>query len=140
MIVPNAFLGKAEQPSASDIAAVLGPVTSVWNDFVHWMADAGAPAQEWKSVYVNKYGWTLRLKNRKRNIVYLSPCEGCFRVAFLLSDKAMEAVRHTPFPKTISDLLANAPRYPEGTGVRLIVHSERDLEPIRKIAEIKMAN
>jgi hypothetical protein len=40
----------------------------------------------------------------------------------------------------VQDALASAPHYPEGNGLRLIVHRTRDLAPVRKIAAIKVAN
>jgi hypothetical protein len=33
-----------------------------------------------------------------------------------------------------------APKYPEGSGVRLLVKSSRDIGPLMKLAEIKLAN
>ena len=40
-----------------------------------------------------KYGWSLRLKQKSRNIVYLGPAKGCFMVSFVLSDKALNAAK-----------------------------------------------
>ena len=87
-----------------------------------------------------KYGWSLRLKDKKRNIIYLSPCEGCFRVAFIFGDKAIAAARQSDLSKSTLKLLDEAPRYPEGTGLRLMVKSAKDLVEIRKLALIKLAN
>jgi hypothetical protein len=89
---------------------------------------------------VKKYGWSLTLKVKKRTIVYLGPCMGCFRVAFALGDKAVAAVKHARLPKKILQALAEAPRYPEGTGLRLVVNKAADLEAIRMLAEIKLAH
>jgi hypothetical protein len=33
-----------------------------------------------------------------------------------------------------------APKYPEGTGVRLLVKTARDIGPLMKLAAIKLAN
>ena len=141
MEVLNAFIGKPEQPSPEEISAALGPTASLWNEFVEWMAARlGAGTQEWKGVCVKKYGWSLTLKAKKRTIVYLGPCIGCFRVAFALGDKAVAAAKQTKLPKKILQALADAPRYPEGTGLRLVVNKAADLEAIRKLAEIKLAH
>jgi hypothetical protein len=61
-------------------------------------------------------------------------------VAFVLSDKAMAAAKEAKLPAKIQKALAEAPRYPEGNGLRLIVTKAADLAPIRKLAEIKLAN
>jgi hypothetical protein len=139
--VLNAFIGKAEQPSPAEVSAALGPSAGLWNELIAWMADKlGVATQEWKGVYVHKYGWSLTLKLKKRTILYLAPCMGCFRVAFTLGDKALAAARDARLPKKIIQALAEAPHYPEGTGLRLVVTNAADLAPIRKLAEIKLAH
>ena len=141
MEVLNAFIGRTEQPSPEEISAALGPTASLWNEFVEWMAATlGAGTQEWKGVCVKKYGWSLTLKVKKRTIVYLGPCIGCFRVAFALGDKAVAAAKQTKLPKKILQALAEAPHYPEGTGLRLVVNKAADLNAIRTLAEIKLAH
>jgi Protein of unknown function (DUF3788) len=137
----NAFRGKPTQPSEAELTAALGPSTKLWKEFIRWMAEEeGAAGQEWKGICVNKYGWSLRLKQKSRNIVYLGPGEGCFMVSFVLSDKALQAAKEASLPKAVGEILAAAPHYPEGNGVRLVVHRAADLPSIRKIAAIKMAN
>jgi hypothetical protein len=139
--VLNAFIGKAEQPSPEELSAALGTCAGLWNELIGWMADKlGVATQEWKGVYVHKYGWSLTLKLKKRTIVYLGPCMGCFRVAFTLGDKALAAAKDAKLPKKILQALAQAPHYPEGTGLRLVVTKAADLKPIRKLAEIKLAH
>ncbi|HWE87628.1 MAG TPA: DUF3788 family protein [Terracidiphilus sp.] len=136
---PNAFIGKPDRPSDAEVAAVLGPAASLWTELIDQVtADAGQLVQEWQGVYVNKYGWSLRLKKKGRNIIFLAPCNGCFRVAFALSDKAVKAAGEAHPPKKVASALATAPHYPEGTGLRLTVRSPRDLPAIRKIAQIKL--
>jgi hypothetical protein len=139
--VLNAFIGKAGQPSPEEVAKVLGPAAGPWNELIGWMATTlGVATQEWKGIYVHKYGWSFRLKLKKRTIVHMAPCTSCFRVAFVLSDKAMAAAKEAKLPAKIQKALAEAPRYPEGNGLRLVVTKAADLAPIRKLAEIKLAN
>ena len=136
----NAFVGRTSRPTAEEIKAALGPSAPAWNAFVSWIEqEKGVTTEEWKS-YSPKHGWSLRLKRKDRTIVYLAPCDGCFHVAFVLGDRAMEATRHTRFPGKVAETIAGSPHYAEGTGVRLIVKRPADLPPIRKLAEIKLAN
>ena len=87
-----------------------------------------------------KYGWGLRMKLKKRTIVYLGPCAGCFRVAFVLGDRAMAAARQADLSRTALKLLDEAPRYAEGTGVRLMVRASEDLADVRQLTLVKLAN
>lgn len=78
-MIPNAFIGRANAPTDADVAAALGPAKPRWDVIAQDMAQELALDQrEWKS-YSRKAGWSPRLKRGKRNILYLSPCEGCFR-------------------------------------------------------------
>jgi hypothetical protein len=136
----NAFIGKSEKPSEAEILAALGAAADAWIQFIEWMArEHSVTAQEWKSL-APKYGWSVRLKVKNRNIVYLGPCTGSFQVSFVLGDRAMNAARRGQFPRAVSQVIAEAPHYAEGTGLRLVVHGPKDLAPIRKLAEIKLAN
>jgi hypothetical protein len=141
MDAPNAFLGKADQPTEAEVTAALGPAAPLWSALIHEVtADAGKLTHEWKGICVNKYGWALRLKQNKRNIIFMSPCHNCFRVAFTLSDGAVTAAKEAHLPKAVIEALAAAPKYPEGTGLRLTVNRPGDLPAIRRIARIKLSN
>ena len=139
MDTPNAFIGKTAPPTQNEIDAALGATADVWKQLLDWLAEQAVADQEWKSSSP-KYGWSLRLKLKKRTIVYLAPCEGCFRAAFVLGDRAVAAARQSDLSKTTLKLLDEAPRYAEGTGVRLIVKATKDLASVRKLAAIKLAN
>jgi hypothetical protein len=139
MEFPNAFIGKTSLPTAKEIATALGATATLWKQLVDWLAEQGVAEEEWKSGSV-KYGWSLRLKLKKRTIVYLGPCAGCFRVAFVLGDRAVAAARQSGLSKSTLHLLDEAPRYAEGTGLRLMVKAPKDLAAIRKLALIKLAN
>jgi len=136
----NAFVGKAKKPTEEELAAALGPAKVVWDRFIAELAEKnGVDVQEWSS-YSRKTGWSLRLKRKKRTIVWLAPCRGCFRVAFILGDKAMKTARECQFPKRVVKILEEAPKYPEGTGVRIAVKGAKDIAVLKKLAAIKLAN
>lgn len=140
MDLPNAFIGKTLQPASEEIAIALGSTATLWNQLLDWFAkELHVTDREWKSSSP-KFGWTLLLLLKKRRIVYLGPCAGCFRVSLILGDRAVAAARVSGLPKPVLKLLDEAPHYPEGTGLRLIVKSEKDLPAIRKLAQIKLAN
>jgi hypothetical protein len=61
-------------------------------------------------------------------------------VAFVLGDKAVAAARKSDLAKGTQKVIDEAPRYAEGTGVRLMVKAAKDLSAIKKLAVIKMAN
>ena len=136
----NAFIGKAEMPTAEELKSVLGSTSGLWSQLVDSLAaELGNSDGEWNSLKP-KYGWSFILKVKKRRIVYFSPFSGCFQVSFILGDKAMAAARATPFAKAMVKILDEAPHYPEGNGVRILVEDAKPLPAIRKLAQIKLAN
>jgi hypothetical protein len=136
----NAFINKAEQPSDTELAAALGPAKATWDRLLADLAsEHGVNSHEWKC-HSPKWGWALRAKRKDRTIVWLSPSEDCFEVLFILGGKAMQAARQTKFPQRIVKAMDEAPKYPEGTGIRLKVKSPRDIGSLEKLAAIKLAN
>lgn len=137
---PNAFIGKTVRPSDSDLATALGAAKLLWDRVIAELAaDLGVAIQEWRS-YSPKMGWALRLKRGKRTIVWLAPHAGSFQVLFILGDRAVSAVRQGGVPARVLQLLDEAPRYPEGTGLRLRIRTARDLRPVKQLAAIKLQN
>jgi hypothetical protein len=140
MDLPNAFIGEISPPTDKEVAAKLGPASTTWKELIAWLAGKGIACGEWKSVSPTKYGWALRPSIKNRTILYLGPCEDCFRVSFVLGDKAATAARTSGLPKGLLKEISEAKRYAEGTGVRLIVRKSDDLASVRKLVAIKLAN
>ena len=134
---PNAFIDKPKAPTTDELAAALGPVKAAWDLLLARLAAECGIVEEWHS-YSRKSGWALRLKVKQRNILYLAPCCGAFRVAFILGDKAVEATRYSTLPRKVSKLVKEGTRYPEGTAVRMEVASARDIPSILKLTSIKL--
>jgi hypothetical protein len=133
---PNAFIGRTKPPTDDELSTELGAARALWDEL---LTELALPIQEWNS-YSPKAGWSLKLKLKKRTIVYLAPCRGSFRVAFVLGDKAVEAARQSKLPKAVMKIIDEAPRYPEGTGVRLEIAARKDLAAVKKLAAVKLAN
>lgn len=136
----NAFIGHKQHPSPDEVTATLGPAACLWNQLIHDLESKLGVAQEWSGVCAHKYGWSLILVRKKRRIAYLGPCQCFFKVSFILSDKAVAAAKQANLPKRVLEALAEAPHYPEGTGLRLTVRKPADLPAIEKVAGIKLAN
>ncbi len=139
-LAPNAFIGKKEKPTAADLATALGTTKPLWDGLIAEMADRhGVAIQEWSS-YSVKAGWALRLKRAKRTILWMSPCESSFRVSFILGERAFLAARKSALSAQLLRIIDEAPKYPEGTGVRLHIKRLRDIPAVRKLAVIKLEN
>ena len=139
-MLPNAFIGKPKPPATAELTVALGPAKSLWDQLLSNLADEHSlTIQEWNS-YSRKAGWSLRLKLKDRNILYLTPCEGCFFASFALGDKAVAAARQSGLPPNVIKIINAAKRYAEGTAVRLEIKKVKDLETVTKLAGIKLAH
>lgn len=126
-------------PSGAEVAAALGSAARAWDELLAWLNGQKIDCQEWKSISP-KYGWSLRPAVKKRTVLHLSPCEGSFRVVFILGDRAVAAAKESDLPAALRKEIAEAGRYAEGTGVRLTVRGPGDLPAVRKLVGIKLAN
>ena len=138
-MLPNAFIGKSKKPTDAELAAALGDARELWDELLGELADKhNLTVREWNS-YSPKAGWSLRLKRKGRNILYLGPCPGAFRVAFVLGDKAVAVARQSDLPQSIIKIISEAKRYPEGTAVRLEIKQAKDIGIVTRLAGIKLA-
>lgn len=133
----NVFAGKAKPPSEAELSAELGRSAPLWAELVAYLVAQHGMAQEWSS-YSRKAGWSLRLKLRDRNIVYLSPLRGSFRASFALGDKAVKAALESGLPSSATKIIKEAKRYAEGTAVRIEVTARKDLEVVKKLVVTKL--
>ena len=136
----SAFDDKNLEPGPEAVAAVLGPAAELWEKFISELETRFEPlALDW-IFSGKKWGWSLRLKQKKRAVVYLTPAEGFFRAGFALGQKAVDAAFESALPRTVLDTIESAPKYAEGRGIRLEVHTRKDVDGVLLLAEIKMAN
>lgn len=135
----SVFDDKARQPTEADLAKALKGSFVFWNELKERIASRFAPLTfEWG--FAGKaYGWGLRLKHKKRAILYMTPCEAYFLASFALGEKAVEAAHEADLPSTLLEIIDSAKRFAEGRGVRLKVASARDVRHIEKLAVIKMS-
>jgi hypothetical protein len=52
----------------------------------------------------------------------------------------VEAARQSKLPQRVIKIINEAPRYPEGTGVRIDVKGPRDIPIVKKLAAVKLDN
>ena len=87
-----------------------------------------------------KYGWSFRIKDKKRVIVYLLPREHYFKVAFVFGQKATDELMNGPVDPEIKKELAAAKVYAEGRGIRIDVTKEEMLQNVRLMIDSKLSH
>lgn len=137
---PNLFTDKTHAPESDELAIALGCSIDSWNELRGRIAIQHAPvSEEW--IFGGKnHGWSLRLKQKKRAVLYLTPCPGFFRVGLAMGEKAVRAALQQDLPASVIDLIERAPKYAEGRGIRIEIRTANDLATVEALAAIKMAN
>ena len=136
----SAFDDKSKKPGKSDLEKTLGRTYTHWNNLMTHIAAEYVPLVEKWSFSGAKWGWSLQLKQKKRTILYLTPGKRYFMVGFVLGEKAVKAAHDSTLPDSILSEIDGARKYAEGRGVRLDIRNKKDLDSVKKLAAIKMAN
>jgi hypothetical protein len=135
----SAFGDKASPPTTADLNSALGHAASAWADLVLQINRAYPPIVEQWNFASAKFGWSLRLKKADRIVLYLIPQKDRFLVGIVLGAKAVAAAQNSGLPTAVLKAIAEAPRYAEGTGIRLPVEDRSELAPLQTLAALKMA-
>lgn len=92
---------------------------------------------EWK-FYNQKSGWILKMFTKKRNVLFVVPCDKYFRVALTFGDKASDLVFKSKLPDSIKRDLFEAKKYAEGRTIQIEVRTANDLDNILEMIKIKL--
>ena len=131
---------KSRRPRDGDLARALGRSKARWDELIAHIETTYAPVtHKWLPPH-KEFAWSLRLIRKKRTILYLTPCLRYFLCAFVLGGKATDAARAAGLPGDVMAIINDAPVYGEGRGFRLKVRTKADVETMRQLAAIKMAN
>jgi hypothetical protein len=134
------FTNKSETPTEIHLEAALGKSYLLWVEIrEHVLAQDPKLSQEW-SYPGPKYGWSFRIKDKKRAIIYLLPRDNYFKVAFVFGQKAMDEIMTSSISSEIKTALSEARVYAEGRGIRIDVSDAAILPDIKALIGIKLRN
>ena len=136
----SAFDDKTREPRETELATVLGESAGLWQRLVAGVGSRFDPLAEDWTFSGKKWGWALRLKHKKRAVLYLTPSEGFFYAGFALGQKAVDAAHESGLPADVLAVIDGSRKYAEGRAVRLEVRSEEDVRSVVQLASIKMSN
>ena len=136
----SVFMNKETVPSDKDLKKALAITYTLWQAVAKFTKIAyPAATEEWNHSGV-KYGWSYRIKDKKRVLVYLLPRNEYFMVSMVFGQKAFEAILKSAISETIKTELKNAKVYAEGRGIRIEIRDKTSLKDIEQLITVKIAN
>jgi hypothetical protein len=133
------FTDKTFTPDINDLEKALGDTYNLWNEVVAYTHQKyPAAIDEW-SYPGEKYGWSFKVKDKKRALVYLLPRDAYFKVAMVFGQKAVDAIMESSISDAIKQELQAAKAYAEGTGIRIEIKDENILKDIFTLIDIKIS-
>ena len=136
----SVFSNKEIEPDDSLLESELGSSKDFLNEIIrHIQKVYGEARPEWKH-YGAKTGWLLKVFYKKRNLFFVVPFKGFFKVSFVFGDKAVENVMSSALPDKIKQELMSARKYAEGRGLQVEVKIKQDVECVLELVRIKMNN
>ena len=135
----SVFTDKELVPNEETLKTALGKTYKFWQTLVNYVHSVYPETiEEWS--YSKSGGWSFRVKDKKRTIIYLLPREGFFKVALVFGQNATTEVLKSKIATDIKTELESARVYAEGRGIRIEVKDEKIENDIKELINIKIRN
>ena len=132
------FSNKATIPDDKMLAEALGNLYEAWIEIRNYVFFVYPKAMEEWNLPGQKYGWSFRIKDKKRAIIYLLPRDKYFMAAFVLGEKAVNDALNSRLSIDIKEIIKSARVYAEGRGFRIEVRNNATIADIKKLVDIKL--
>jgi hypothetical protein len=132
------FTNKISLPTNTDLLHSLDKTYVFWQMIRDYCFLKYPDAIEEWNYPGEKYGWSFRIKDKKRAIVYLLPRDGFFKVALVFGQKATDAIMASEVSAEIKSELQSAKVYAEGRGIRITILDEKLVADIKRLIDIKI--
>ena len=135
----SVFTDKELVPNNESLNNSLGATYEFWRIFVDYVHSVYPKSiEEWS--FSKSGGWSFRMKDNKRAIIYLLPRDGFFKVAFVFGQKATDKVLESKVAIAIKTELESAKAYAEGRGIRIEVKDGEIIDDVKVLIKIKLEN
>lgn len=134
------FTDKKITPTEAQLKIALGETYDYWQTLSNYTLSLYPKAVTQWHYSGEKFGWSFRISDTKRIIIYLLPRDQFFKVAFVFGQKATDAVLKSDIADSIKNELIAAKPYAEGRGIRIAVTHESQINDIKQLISTKISN
>jgi hypothetical protein len=138
MLEISIFTNKESVPTDENLKDVLGSLYSNWLEIRNYALQKYPKAMEEWNFTGKKYGWTFRIKDNKRAILYFLPREAYFEIAFVFGKKAYQKILNSQISSEIKKDIELARVYAEGRGIRIEIKDDIKINDIKTLIDIKL--
>ena len=132
------FEEKLKVPETKELAEVLNGTFRWWNTIKDFVFKSYPDATEEWNYSGKNYGWGFRLRDAKRVIIYMTPCDRYFKASFVLGERAFNEALDSDLTEETLFVIKTAKVYAEGIGVRLDIKDEELVDDVKKLVSIKL--
>lgn len=134
------FTDKMKEPTVADLKNAIGSNYQYWKQLADF-ANKSYPGALNKWHYSgDKFGWSFRISDKKRVLIYLLPRDRFFKVAFVFGQKSTNEILSSNVSDNIKIELKSAKVFAEGRGIRIEVKNKTSVDDIKKLITIKISN
>lgn len=134
------FMNLEKMPANEDLKLPLGNLYQLWMELREFVFLKYPTAVEEWHISIKKFGWSYRIKDKKRAIVYLSPRKNRFKVTMVFGQKASNQIMESEISEPIKATLMDSQVYAEGRVIRLEILDRSLISDVKKLIEIKILN
>lgn len=136
----SVFTDPTHSPTIPQLKEALGSTYPLWEGISDYtLNQTKGLVEEWK-YSGQKFGWSFRISDTRRVIIYLLPRDHYFKVAFVFGQKATERILEGKFDTEIKAELQAAKVYAEGRGIRIDVRDNVKISDIHGLINVKIVS
>ncbi len=133
------FTDKNIEPAIDQLHQGLGESFHIWKHLQEFTVSQYPEAVGQWHFSGEKFGWSYRIKDKKRVLLYLLPRDQFFKAAFVFGQKAFDQIMESRISETIKTELKEAKKYAEGRGIRIEVKDTSNLQDLEQLIRIKIS-
>ncbi len=132
------FPTQEPKPTSALLKKALGKTYKLWEELEEFTLSISPKAESGWNFSGIKFGWSYRIKDKKRVLIYLLPRDNYFKVAMVFGEKATQEILKSNLHETIKTELRLAKVYAEGRGIRIEVRNDEFIQDLKELIKIKI--
>ncbi|WP_161971689.1 DUF3788 family protein [Flavobacterium silvisoli] len=132
------FAHKDQIPNQNQLKDALAGTYEYWQTFVAHTQKLSPKATQTWHYSGDLYGWSFRIKDNKRILIYLLPRDQFFKIGMVFGPNATHQIMTSTISETIKKELQAAKAHAEGRGIRIAITEPTFIQDVLTLIDIKI--